>query len=140
MQKYLIKYKLQKKLQTLLSLSFRTLLHLKICFELSTGQFVNYYGCINKLFITWHKARLVRHFWQVVFRIFLCVHVLLKGNFMTFLVQFGIYLHSWVFQKAHIAFTLRAHAILKLSEKPTRANKFQIELEVIQYFLYIFVL
>ena len=50
---------------------------------------------------------------------------------MTFLVQFGIYLHSWAFRKAQIAFALRAHAILILSEKLTRANKFQIELEVI---------
>ena len=37
----------------------------------------------------------------------------------------------WVFQKAQIAFTLRAHAILILSEKLTRANKLQIELEVV---------
>ena len=55
---------------------------------------------------------------------FLCV--VLKGNYTTFLVKFRIYLRSWVFQKA-----LRAHAILILSEKLTRANKFQIELEVV---------
>ena len=54
---------------------------------------------------------------QVIFRIFSCV--LLKGNYTTFLVQFGFYLHSWVFQKAQIA------------ESLTRANKFQIELEVV---------
>ena len=46
---------------------------------------------------------------------------------MTFLVQFGIYLHSWIFQKAQIAFALWAHAILILSEKLSHANKFQIE-------------
>ena len=57
--------------------------------------------------------------------------VLLKGNYATFLVQFRIYLHSWAFQKAEIVFTLRAHAILILSEKFTCPNKFPIELEVV---------
>ena len=70
--------------------------------------------------------RVVRHFRQVLFRFFSCA--LLKGNYTTFLVQFRIYLHSWVFQKAQIAFALRAHGILMLSENLTRENKFQIEL------------
>ena len=46
-------------------------------------------------------------------------------------------MHSWVFQKARIAFALRAHAILILSEKPTRANKFQIERDKSYNFLLI---
>ena len=57
--------------------------------------------------------------------------MLLKGNHTTFLVQFGKNLHSCVFQKVQITFGVRAHAILILFEKPSRANYFRIELEVV---------
>ena len=51
---------------------------------------------------------------------------------MTFLIQFGNNFYSWVFQKAQIAFTVWAHAIVILFGKPFCANYFQIELEVVQ--------
>ena len=72
----------------------------------------------------------VRHFRTgTCTEIFSCI--LLKRNHTTFLVQFGNNLHLCVFQKAQIAFALRAHAISILFKKPTRANYFQIELEVV---------
>ena len=57
--------------------------------------------------------------------------MLLKSNHTTFLVQFANNLHSYVFQKAQIAFAVQAHAILIVFEKPTCINYFQIELEVV---------
>lgn len=48
----------------------------------------------------------------------------------TFPVQFAIYLHLSVFQKAQIVFALTAHAVWYLL-KNTQANKFQIELKVV---------
>ena len=38
--------------------------------------------------------------------------VLFNGNHTTFLVQFGVYLLECYLQKAQIAFTMRAHAVL----------------------------
>ena len=48
---------------------------------------------------------------------------------MTFLVQFGIYLNSWVFQKVQIAYT----QIFKLFEKYIHANKSQMNSKSYNY-------
>jgi len=57
--------------------------------------------------------------------------MLLKSIHTTFLVQFENDLHSCVLQKAQIALALQAHAISILFENPTRANYFQVELNVV---------
>ena len=49
---------------------------------------------------------------------------------MIFLVQFGINKHLWIFQRPQVALTLRARAILLVFEKFTRADLFQIALEI----------
>jgi len=50
-----------------------------------------------------------------IFRHFLCANffmfILLISNHMVFLVQFGVNLHLWVFQKAEITLTEAARAI-----------------------------
>ena len=60
------------------------------------------------------------------------VYYFKKGNYATFLVQLGIiFALVRFFGKLKLHSLLRAHSILILSEKLTRANKFQIELEVV---------
>lgn len=53
----------------------------------------------------------------------------LKSNHMTFLVQFGIHLHSWVFQKVQIAYT----RIFKLFEEHIHANMSQMNSQLYNY-------
>ena len=48
--------------------------------------------------------------------------ILFISNHTVFLVQFGINLHLWVFQKAEIALAEAARAISAYHEKLTRAN------------------
>ena len=61
-------------------------------------------------------------------RIFSCL--LLTRNHMIFLVQFGINKHLLIFQRPQIALALRAHTILLVFKKITRAHFFQTALEI----------
>jgi len=54
----------------------------------------------EKSFLKWEKIvsrKIFRHFLRANFSMF----ILLISNHMVFLVQFGVNLHLWVFQKAH---------------------------------------
>ncbi len=61
--------------------------------------------------------------------------ILLISNHTVFLVQFGINLHLWVFQKAKLHSPKRL-VQFQLFEKLTRANEFQIEREKPYDYLY----
>ena len=88
--------------------------------NVQTRLIFSYFLCLRRGLVAWIRVRHFRTGTCSVFVLLLCI--LLKSNHTTFLVQFGNNLHSWVFQKAQIAFALRAHAIFILFEKPTCAN------------------
>ena len=67
-------------------------------------------GNFEKSFLEWEKMALrkvFQHFLHVNFFMF----ILLTSNHTVFLVQFGINLHLWVFQKAETALAEAARAI-----------------------------
>jgi hypothetical protein len=67
-------------------------------------------GNFEKSFLEWEKMpfrKIFRHFPHANFFMF----ILLISNHTVFLVQFGINLHLWVFQKAEIALAEAARAI-----------------------------
>ena len=85
-------------------------------------------GKAKQLHCTFKSSRLQKAFKQSQEgNFFSCI--LLKSNHMTFLVQFGIYLKSWVFQKVQIAYT----QIFKLFEKYIHANKSQMNSKSYNY-------
>ena len=61
--------------------------------------------------------KILRHFLHANFFMF----ILLVSNHTVFLVQFGIYLHLWIFQKAKLHSPKRL-VQFQLFEKLTRAN------------------
>jgi len=58
-------------------------------------------GNFEKIFLKWEKMASSKVFWHFHAKFFM--FILLISNHTVFLVQFGINLHLWVFQKAEIA-------------------------------------
>ena len=58
-------------------------------------------GNFEKSFLKWEKMASSKVFWHFHAKFFM--FILLISNHTVFLVQFGINLHLWVFQKAEIA-------------------------------------
>ena len=85
-------------------------------------------GKAKQLHCTCKSSRLQKAFKQrQEGNFFLCL--LLKSNHVTFLVQFGIYSNSWVFQKVQIAYT----RIFKLFEKNIHTNISQMNSKLYNY-------